>query len=296
MVVETQNTHAAAEKLKISQASVSRAIAKLRESFGDQLFIRRAHSLEPSELAIKLAEASTQMLNPVEKVIESYSVFTPQAYTGTVRILANTFLLEFFGPSLIVALHKALPQARFNITQWQKDSLHDVLQGNIDYVIQFASYTMPQDMYCRSLAKIQNVLLARQEHPVLCRSSKWEDINTLPIIRLFLDGINPRRGVLETLYERYGYEANFLLTTHSVRTAVALLKESDAIMYSSEFVAHIDPEIKCYALPPLSEQYNILDINGAYPQTLRGNPLNQYLHQTFQSFFDQTLSIRTPMQ
>ena len=52
-VVEEGNTHAAADALGISQTSVSRALAKLRETFGDQLFIRKAHGVEPSELAEK---------------------------------------------------------------------------------------------------------------------------------------------------------------------------------------------------------------------------------------------------
>ncbi len=45
-VVETRNTHAAADKLGISQTSVSRGMAKLRETFGDQLFLRKAHGVE----------------------------------------------------------------------------------------------------------------------------------------------------------------------------------------------------------------------------------------------------------
>ncbi|WP_186171110.1 LysR substrate-binding domain-containing protein [Vibrio chagasii] len=251
---------------------------------------QNSHGVEPSELAIMLAEASTQMLHPVERVIEDYSAFDPKQYSGSVNILANTFLLEFFGPRLILALYAAFPNATFNISQWQKDSLYEVLQGNIDYVIQFDSYDMPQDMYCRNLATMENVILARKDHPSLSQGSEWCSIHNLPIVRLYLDGINPRRGILERVYEQQGYQANFLLTTHSVRTVVELVKNSDAIIYSSDYVRQIAPELACYPLPPLSHQYNVLDINGAYLQTRRGSPFSQYLHQTVQTFFDQTLS------
>ncbi|MCW8329269.1 LysR family transcriptional regulator [Photobacterium sp. SDRW27] len=288
-VVETQNSHAAAEKLKISQASVSRGMARLRESFGDQLFIRKAHGVEPSELAKKMAEAACEMLNPLLKVLDTYQDFNPEDFDGNITILVNTFLLEFFGPSLIMQLKRSLPHASFNIAQWQKDSLYEVLQGNIDYVLQFASYSMPQEVYCRNLAQIENVVLARKAHPVLTLSSEWERIHGLPIVRLFLDGINPKRGILDKIYEQQGYKANFVLTTHSVRTAVELVKNTDAIMYSSEYVKDIAPEIEAYSLPPLTKRYNQLDINGAYLQTRRGNPVNQYLHQVLQSFFDKAV-------
>ncbi|HAS6236940.1 TPA: LysR family transcriptional regulator [Vibrio vulnificus] len=289
-IVETKNSHTAAEKLGISQTSVSRAIAKLKENFGEQLFIRKAHGMEPSDLAIMLAKASLEMLHPVEKVMEDYAAFAPNKYSGKINILVNTFLLEFFGPQLILALHSALPKASFHISQWQKDSLYEVLQGGVDYVIQLESYTMPQDMFSRNLAKIDNVLLARKNHPILSKSSNWDAIHPLPIVRLYLDGINPKKGILEQLYERHGYQANFLLTTHSIRTAVELVKTSDAILYSSQFVCQIAPELECYSLPPSIEQHNALNIAGSYLQTRRGSPFNQYLHQTIQTFFDQTLS------
>ncbi|WP_239670959.1 helix-turn-helix domain-containing protein [Vibrio variabilis] len=50
VVVETRNVSQAGEILGISQTSVSRGMAKLRETFGDQLFIRKAHGVEPLNL------------------------------------------------------------------------------------------------------------------------------------------------------------------------------------------------------------------------------------------------------
>ncbi|MEF1341186.1 LysR family transcriptional regulator, partial [Vibrio rotiferianus] len=86
VVVETRNTSVAAEKLGISQTSVSRGMAKLRETFGDQLFIRKAHGVEPSELAEKLAEAAEHMLTPFTQVLEAYQEFNPEEYEGSVVI------------------------------------------------------------------------------------------------------------------------------------------------------------------------------------------------------------------
>ncbi|GAM74437.1 transcriptional regulator [Vibrio ishigakensis] len=83
VVVETHNTSVTAEVLGISQTSVSRGMAKLRDTFGDQLFIRKAHGVEPSELAEKLAEAAENMLTPFTQVLDAYQDFDPQEYTGT---------------------------------------------------------------------------------------------------------------------------------------------------------------------------------------------------------------------
>jgi DNA-binding transcriptional LysR family regulator len=106
-VVETRNTHQAADKLGISQTSVSRGLAKLRETFGDQLFIRKAHGVEPSELAEKLAEAADEMFTPLVKVVESYQNFDPLQFKGEVSIAMNIFMLEQWGDGIFSALREA---------------------------------------------------------------------------------------------------------------------------------------------------------------------------------------------
>ncbi|KOO15564.1 transcriptional regulator [Vibrio xuii] len=285
-VVETRNTSLAANVLGISQTSVSRGIVKLKECFGPQLFVRKSHGLEPSELAIKLAQASSEMLIPVEKAVEAYLDFEAESYSGHITLLVNTFLLEFFGADLILTLRQAFPEASFNFAQWQKDSLHDTLKGHVDYVIQFGHYTFPQELHCHHLAKIENSIIARKDHPVLSKGSDWERVGSLPITRLFLEGINPNKGVLESIYEQNGYQAKFLLTTHSISSAVAVLKTSDAILYSNAIISASDSDLSHYPLPSYTEPLNSLDVNGLYLQTRRGNPLMQHLHQTIQAFFD----------
>lgn len=285
-VVETRSTSSAASVLGISQTSVSRGVVKLKECFGPQLFVRKSHGLEPSELAIKLAQASSEMLIPVEKAVEAYLDFNAERYTGHVTILVNTFLLEFFGADLVLSLRQSFPKATFNFAQWQKDSLHDTLKGHVDYVIQFGHYTFPHQLHSHRLAKIENSIIARKDHPILSQGNEWEKIGTLPITRLFLEGINPNKGVIESIYEQNGYQAKFLLTTHSISSAVAVLKNSDAILYSNTIISARDSELSHYPLPLNSAPLSFLDINGLYLETRRGNPLIQHLHQTIQTFFD----------
>ncbi|MDC5721779.1 LysR family transcriptional regulator [Vibrio europaeus] len=285
-VVETKSVSCSAMVLGVSRTSISRGIVKLREHFGPQFIVRRSHGLEPSGLAIQLAQASVDILIPLEKVLDAYLDFEQEEYSGTINILVNTFLLEFFGPELVIQLKESFPNATFNLSQWQKDSLSEALKGKIDYVIQLESYQFPQEFHRRSLARLENFIIARNKHPILSQGSDWERIHALPIVRLFLDGINPNKGILENLYEQRGYTANFILTTHSIRAAVALVKNSDAILYASRYVSASDPEISEYALPPTPENLNLLDINGLYLHRRDGNPLVQAIHQCVQTFFD----------
>ncbi|NOH77888.1 LysR family transcriptional regulator [Vibrio crassostreae] len=288
-VVETRNTHQAADKLGISQTSVSRGLAKLRETFGDQLFIRKAHGVEPSELAEKLAEAADEMFTPLVKVVESYQNFDPLQFKGEVSIAMNIFMLEQWGDGIFSALREALPAASFKLVYWQEQSLNEMLNGQIDYLLLFSQFQLPQEIYQHRLKEIKLSLIARKDHPVLSKSTALEDIHHLPITRILADGINSKRAPVEDFYLARGYTANIVLTTHSIRVLLNKLKHSDALSFGSTLVTENEPELSCYPLPTVPKEMRTIQINGGYLQSKRGFPLNQLLHQTMQNFFDKVV-------
>lgn len=286
VVVETKNTHAAAEQLGISQTSVSRGLTKLKETFGEQLFLRKAHGLEPSELAKKLADTADEMLTPIIKVMESYNSFDPQRFDGKISIAVNTYLLEIFADKLLQTLQQALPIARFELDYWQAHSLVDILNGKIDYTIQLSNFPFPQDIYSHHLKEVELSIVARKNHPVLSLSSEWQDIHHLPIVQLFLTGVNYYQSELEKFYKFKGYQADIVLKTHSLKAALYTLQNSDAICVSSSYISELGQDLSTYPLAKLNSQYGNLSIIGGYLQTRRDYPLNQFLQQTMQVFFD----------
>ncbi|WEM43807.1 LysR family transcriptional regulator [Photobacterium sp. DA100] len=285
-VVKTRNTHAAADMLGISQTSVSRGMAKLKEAFGEQLFIRKAHGVEPSELAEKLDEAINEMFTPLVKVVESYQDFDPEKFDGNISIAMNIFFLELLGDGIYQALKTVLPKANFKLIYWQDDTLAEMLNGNVDYMIHFGAFPLPQEVYLHKLQEFTLCLVARKDHPVLTKTSDWEAIHHLPITRLVIDGVNSKRSPVEDLYISKGYQANCTLVTHSVRVLLSKVQNSDTIMFGSNLMTTINPDIGTYPLPPIPKEMRSVSINGGYLQTKRGYPLYQLLHQTMQSFFD----------
>lgn len=285
-VVDTRNTHAAANQLGISQTSVSRGLAKLKDVFGEQLFIRKAHGVEPSELAVKLAEASEQMLNPLIKVIESYQNFEPAQFSGEIKIAMNIFFLEVYGDGIFNVLRREFPNANFKLVYWQERSLAEVLNGDIDYLIHFEGYPLPQEIYCHTLEDVELCLIARKNHPILNQTSAWDAIHQLPLTRVIIDGINSKRSPVEEVFLAKGYQPRVTLATHSIRVLINKLCQSDAIMFGSRFVSSMDSRLSSYPLPELPKQMRHIRICGGYLQTKRGYPLNQKLHQIIQSYFD----------
>ena len=59
-VMEERNVTAAAARLGQSQSTVSAALVRLREAFGDELFLRARYGVVPTERALAIAPVITQ--------------------------------------------------------------------------------------------------------------------------------------------------------------------------------------------------------------------------------------------
>ncbi|KOO15422.1 transcriptional regulator [Vibrio xuii] len=286
VVVETRNTSVAAEKLGISQTSVSRGMAKLRETFGDQLFIRKAHGVEPSELAEKLAEAAENMLIPFSQVLESYQEFDPKEYAGEIVIACELTLLDVFGRGVYQSLARVLPKARFKLVYWQHRSLQQMLDKRVDYMIHYTMFPLPQDIYTHHLSNIEINLVARKDHPVLSQGSDWDEVKHLPWVKYATDSSVGKYDIYDELIINEGVEPNITLVSHSVPVMVDKLVSSDAVAFSSSYLLKHNEELACYPLPKMPERLKNISVSGGYLQSRRGYPLNQCVHQAVQDFFN----------
>ncbi|MGR5145945.1 LysR family transcriptional regulator [Photobacterium alginatilyticum] len=286
VVVETRNTSLTAEKLGISQTSVSRGMAKLRETFGDQLFIRKAHGVEPSELAEKLAEAAENMLIPFTQVLEAYQDFEPEEYSGNIVIACDLTLLEVFGQGLYRSLSEALPKANFKLIYWQQSSLQGLLNREIDYMLHYTMLQLPQDIYTHHLSDIVVNLVARKNHPILSETSDWEAIKHIPLVKYATDSSIGKYDIYDEQFLARGAEPNIALVSHSVPIMVDKLVNSDAMAFNSSYILRHNDQLACYSLPIMPEELKTISISGGYLQSKRGYPLNQHLHQAVQNFFN----------
>ncbi len=64
-VFETQSVTVAAERLYITQPSVSYALKRLREEFNDELFVRNNSGMAPTPLAAQLYQVFNRTLGEI---------------------------------------------------------------------------------------------------------------------------------------------------------------------------------------------------------------------------------------
>src|ERR1700681_3506923 len=76
-LLRRRQTTAVARELGLSQSAVSHALTRLRDLFGDPLFIRRSHGLEPTQRALELGPRIEALINAIGEAVSAETGFDP---------------------------------------------------------------------------------------------------------------------------------------------------------------------------------------------------------------------------
>ncbi len=114
-LIRHRKTTRVADNLGLGQSAISHSLARLRDIFGDPLFVRRPDGLEPTDRALRLLPVIDQVLSLVEQAVRDDHSFDPANARRTFRIAANDYVSSLIAPPLIAALAAKAPAARLSI-------------------------------------------------------------------------------------------------------------------------------------------------------------------------------------
>ena len=100
---DTRNVSRAGDLLGVSQPRVSTALGRLREYFGDPLFVRTSRGMEPTPRALALLPAARDALAQIERGLVAPHDFDPAASTHTFSIALSDVGEIVFLPKLLQA-------------------------------------------------------------------------------------------------------------------------------------------------------------------------------------------------
>jgi DNA-binding transcriptional LysR family regulator len=103
---------AAGRQLALSQPAVSHALARLRDHFGDALFVRSPSGLHPTRLAARIVPAVAAYLRALEAALAEAAAFDPGRDPAHWRLSMSDLGEMLFLPPLAAALRREAPHAR----------------------------------------------------------------------------------------------------------------------------------------------------------------------------------------
>lgn len=163
-LLDERNVTRAAARLAITQPAMSGMLTRLRESFGDPLFVRTQRGVVPTQRALELTGRVKQVLSEIDALLQP-SAFDPQTAELTVSIAATDYGLRAVVVPFLRALSQHAPRIRvaarpaeYALTKAQLE------RGEVDLALLTPERT-PPDLYARHLFDERYVCALRRDHP-----------------------------------------------------------------------------------------------------------------------------------
>jgi DNA-binding transcriptional LysR family regulator len=112
-----RNVTRAAERLGLSQPTVSAALGRLRRHFGDELLHRTGSRYELTPLAQQLSARTTPALADVRRVFDATADFDPGTSEREFTIMISDYAATVFGNRLATRLASVAPGVRLRFQQ-----------------------------------------------------------------------------------------------------------------------------------------------------------------------------------
>ncbi|QKH36864.1 LysR family transcriptional regulator [Achromobacter pestifer] len=166
VLYEQKNLRKASEELGISQAAMSRGLAKLRLAFDDPLFIPTARGVEPTPRAHDCVAPVTEIVELAAERLLPTVPFDPETSDRQFSIAASDVGELVLIPELMRTC-TAWPGLRFNAQRLSIKSLPEELKSGAVDVAVGAFPALENAIRCRRLYTEQYVCLVRSGNPIL---------------------------------------------------------------------------------------------------------------------------------
>ncbi|ENO3979784.1 LysR family transcriptional regulator [Aeromonas veronii] len=139
MLMQERNVTRAAERLHLSQSTVSHALGRLRVALDDPLFVMSRREMMPTERAKALAGPVRQALAMLEQGLRQAKGFDPATARRIFRIATPGSVEHGLVPVLVERLHRQSPHCRLEVCELADSNYERELEkGELDLVIGFA--------------------------------------------------------------------------------------------------------------------------------------------------------------
>lgn len=160
---------ATAESLGMSQPAVSRALKRLRETLGDELFVRTARGMQPTPFAEALAEPVAAAIDTLRAALSQPARFDPATARRTFTLSLTDIGEIYFLPPLLARLDELAPGIDLAVVRNSARDLKEEMEsGRVDAAIGLLPQLQGR-FFRQRLFRQPYVLAMRREHPLLRR-------------------------------------------------------------------------------------------------------------------------------
>ncbi|MES0879850.1 LysR family transcriptional regulator [Roseibium sp. SCP14] len=237
-IMRHQNLSKAGRALGMTQPAVSNALARLRDQFGDQLFIRASRGVIPTQFASDIGA-------DIERHVEELKLLTQTQSRRSVelskisrrfRLVAHDMEECLILPQVLAELSNVAPGMQIEVRPYNRATLADELTtGRADFVMAYLR-DVHKNLISREMVYQDFVCVCRKNHPEVGKRPSLKQF-----VRLNHMIVSPDKGGFHGLVDEHlmekGMSRNVTISVPHFLTACQFVARTDCILTLPRLVA-----------------------------------------------------------
>lgn len=270
-LLHERNLSRVASRMGLTQQAISEQLRKMRERFGDRLFIRQGNGMVPTPLAEELGLKASRILQDVDAMLNP-EVFNPARYRGTFSISANDYAIQAILPQLLEIVRRAAPQMKVILRDFESDNLNQLMaSGEIDLALTFPAF-IPESMPYLTLFEEQHICIAARNSHLLGQELTLKDIAPLPQLIVSPSRAN-LRGSHDEWFALQGLKRNIVMSVPSFSAAPDIIGATDMVAFFPSRLLP-NPKVSPLIVDTLTPKFEVI---AAWHNRTRNSPVHRWM-------------------
>jgi DNA-binding transcriptional LysR family regulator len=227
-LLEEQSVSRAARRIGLSQPATSNALARLRDLFGDVLFVRQGARMLPTSRAESIAAHVRAGLGHLDAALCVPASFDPATARRTFTIAANDFASFILLPTLMDRVRREAPGITIRVVPYGPPQPIDQLTaGTVDLILG-AAFDLPPHVASEDFMAIEFAVAVRADHPRVRKRLTLEQFVELD--HLLVAPLGGARGTVDRALEELGLERRVALYVPDFLLAPLIVARTDLVV------------------------------------------------------------------
>ncbi|MBN2993653.1 LysR family transcriptional regulator [Pseudomonas cedrina subsp. fulgida] len=223
------NLTRAGQIVGITQPAVSNALARLRETFNDPLFVRTAQGMVPTPMAQNIIGPVRNALSLLRVSVQESRIFNPQQAAKTYRISMTDLTEAVILPPLFQRLRRLAPTVVIeSFLSKRRETTKELAAGRLDFAVDAPLNTDPQVRHVK-LMEDRYVCAMRKGHPMAGKDKLTLD-DYLALTHIHISSRRNGLGHVDLALGKMGIQRKIALRSQHYLMASQVLQQTDMVM------------------------------------------------------------------
>ncbi|MEH6405076.1 MAG: LysR family transcriptional regulator [Sneathiella sp.] len=225
VIMQEQSVTAAADRLNMTQPSVSNAVSRMRHAWQDPLFIKHGRGIKPTPFADQLWRQISDPLRVISKA-NAPEEFQPATAKRQFRIALTDGMTSIFWLPLRKKIERLAPGIDIHAVPYKGDGEKLLLDADVDLVFDFFAGTSKL-IHSEWMLDFQYVCVMRPDHPLARSPLTLDDFADADHLFVSLSG--NAEGVVDKALAEQNRSRRIAMTVNSFASTFSLLMETNLI-------------------------------------------------------------------